>query len=185
MSLSVKNSQGSSPHSSTGCADSTHCTPDTHLTAFSSEERSIRSLAEKSNLKFNFDRTAFVSSTLQRATSSGVSNNASTDKDPFISSSGKTKAEQKLNAGANTFQPLHFRMHGNGIMKSPVIVQSSEPHIISKIKDLAAIAKDQGPARAKLATFSTDTNVTRALKISEFYVSAGLVDEVQAMVQVG
>jgi hypothetical protein len=104
----------SSPHSSTGGADSYNHdgTPDTRLTAFSPDENSVRSSkhlkstnlnvsSDSNNLHFHVQPEAYPAAP------------DSAEKDPFISSASRSKAEQKLSPTASSFRPVTLPLVAN------------------------------------------------------------------------
>lgn len=103
----------SSPHSSTGNADSykNEGTPDTRLTAFSPEEGSARSSKYYSSLTL----TASDPQPLRfpgKPVSTFRPSLAQADKDPFTSSQPSVKREQRLSPLASDFQPFSLTVGG-------------------------------------------------------------------------
>ncbi|KAK0645879.1 RNA recognition motif 2-domain-containing protein [Cercophora newfieldiana] len=105
-----------SPHSSTGGADSYKHdgTPDTRLTAFSPDENSARSskLLKSTNANVSSDSNNVhfhVKSEGYHGAAPG-----SAEKDPFISSASRSKAEQKLSPTASAFRPVAIPLVANG-----------------------------------------------------------------------
>lgn len=112
------------------------------------------------------------------------------DKDPFVCPATKQKSEQKLSATASAFQPFMFRMNAQN---SPAAVQ---PHgYVSTPTPTAYFQGTPGfmpssanatPIKAsnsQMGSFSTDTRVTRALRVSGIYVPA-TIDQVEGCVKV-
>lgn len=105
----------SSPHSSTGNADSykNEGTPETRLTAFSPEEGSARSSKYYSAL-------TLTASDPQPLRFPGKPLNAfrpslgQAEKDPFITSQSSGKREQRLSPLASDFQPFSLTVGGRG-----------------------------------------------------------------------
>lgn len=103
------------------------------------------------------------------------------DKDPFTSP-GTKKPEQKLSATASAFQPFMFRMGTQGSPQSPanLIQQSSLPSTPftgysqsnSLVSPYPVNATPVKVSNSHTGAFSTDTRVTRALRISGIYVPA-------------
>ncbi|KFY15247.1 hypothetical protein V492_02134 [Pseudogymnoascus sp. VKM F-4246] len=83
------------------------------------------------------------------------------DKDPFTSPGGKLGSEQKLSATASTFQPYSVHLN-QGSLHASADGQSMEP--VSPTDSLTSGIGQQG-------IFSTDTQVTRALRISGIYIT--------------
>ncbi|KFY22567.1 hypothetical protein V491_02762 [Pseudogymnoascus sp. VKM F-3775] len=84
------------------------------------------------------------------------------DKDPFTSPGVKLASEQKLSATASTFQPYSVRLN-HGSMHS--LAGDSQPaELVSPTDSFISGIEQQG-------IFSTDTQVTRALRISGIYIT--------------
>ncbi|KAI4603421.1 hypothetical protein KJ359_003231 [Pestalotiopsis sp. 9143b] len=102
-----------SPHSSSGLADSFRGTPDTRLTAFSPEENSVKSLRaphsvgastrESEPVKFRFGTPQSLNLPLRDAR---FSSDSQVDRDPFVSFSAHNIAPNwKLSPTASSFDP--------------------------------------------------------------------------------
>jgi hypothetical protein len=105
----------SSPHSSTGGADSYKHdgTPDTRLTAFSPDENSVRSNKhlKPTNLDLSSDSNNVHFHVKPEVYGAAP---GSAEKDPFISTVSRSKAEQKLSPTASTFRPVTLPLVANG-----------------------------------------------------------------------
>lgn len=187
MSSPFKNAcSGSSPRTSSG-GGSTNGTPETRLTTFSPEDHSS---------KFMAGRSVAGLSTIPGATNPGNLGKSSTDKDPFISGSGKFKGDQKLSPMASSFQPFGLRTNNGGSVNAPVIVSSPgtfgdgtsdvtpQPTCTKGLSSPVSSAGSQASNDTQMGTFSTDTNVTRALKVYGIY-GIVTVDQVEACIKVG
>ncbi|KFY64493.1 hypothetical protein V496_03221 [Pseudogymnoascus sp. VKM F-4515 (FW-2607)] len=84
------------------------------------------------------------------------------NKDPFTSPGAKLGSEQKLSATASTFQPYSVRLNHGSMHALAGDNQSVEP--VSPTDSFASGVGQQG-------IFSTDTQVTRALRISGIYMT--------------
>ena len=112
------------------------------------------------------------------------------DKDPFVSPASKQKSEQKLSATASAFQPFMFRMNAQN---SPAAVQpygyASTPTSTAYFQGIpgfmpsSANATPVKASNSQMGSFSTDTRVTRALRVSGIYVPA-TIDQVEGCVNV-
>ena len=112
------------------------------------------------------------------------------DKDPFVSPATKQKSDQKLSATASAFQPFMFRMNAQN---SEAAVQPygfastpSSTAYFQGISGLMPTSTNTTPVKAsnsQMGSFSTDTRVTRALRVSGIYVPA-TIDQVEGCVKV-
>ena len=161
---------GHSPHSSSDVAGSSEGTPDTRFTAFSPEDaRPIKAT----------EHTA----TPQRE---------ATQQDPFITTSTKTKVEQKLSATASDFEPYSQNVgsaktsnyaalyDGNGTAAAalPKVAENLR-NLIDQMpgyKLLGNSAHQQGSAKVasqgtvtQFGIFSTDTSATRCFQVTSIY----------------
>lgn len=114
------------------------------------------------------------------------------DKDPFTSPGIKQKPEQKLSATASAFQPFMFRMNtqtSHGEASSRQQVSFPPTPFIGYFPSNTVVAPgsvNATPAKVKnsqTGAFSTDTRVTRALRISGIYVPATR-EQVESCLQV-
>lgn len=108
------------------------------------------------------------------------------EKDPFTTPSTKGRSEQKLSATASAFQPFMYRMN----TQTPVASSASyvnNPAVSpitfgQKVEDKIAQEPTANFNAARglgfMGAFSTDTRVTRALRIAGIYapISGGLVE---------
>lgn len=109
-------------------------------------------------------------------------------RDPFINTNGQ-KGQQKLSPTASTFQP--FGLSIQGIAAAPVVVSS--PIIEPRKTSMSTPKKSRTPSSptgshssfntSQTGVFSTDTVVTRALKISGIYGSVSR-DQVEDCIKV-
>ncbi|KFY81382.1 hypothetical protein V500_11473 [Pseudogymnoascus sp. VKM F-4518 (FW-2643)] len=102
------------------------------------------------------------------------------DKDPFTSPGAKLGSEQKLSATASTFQPFSVRltqgsMHsqaGNRGAQQSDTVKTAKPNKGNSQSVEAVSPTDSFTSGiGKQGIFSTDTQVTRALRISGIYIA--------------
>jgi len=117
-----------SPHSSSGGADSYKHdgTPDTRLTAFSPDENSARS--NKLLKPVNLDTPSGSNTVHFHVKSEGYpAAPGSAEKDPFVSSSSRSKAEQKLSPTASAFRPVTIPLVANGSLAGPSGFGISQP----------------------------------------------------------
>lgn len=114
------------------------------------------------------------------------------DKDPFTSPSAKLASEQKLSATASAFQPYSFRLN-QGSMHSLTGNKGAQQSDINKIanpnKGESQSAELLSPTDSFISgidqqgIFSTDTQVTRALRISGIYITVSR-EQVETCLQV-
>ncbi|OBT66028.1 hypothetical protein VE03_03167 [Pseudogymnoascus sp. 23342-1-I1] len=96
------------------------------------------------------------------STGGSVPNLKYEDKDPFTSPGAKLGSEQKLSATASTFQPFSVRLnHGS----RHTLTGDNQP--VEPVSPTDSFASGVG----QHGTFSTDTQVTRALRISGIYMT--------------
>ena len=165
-----------SPHSSSGLADSFRGTPDTRLTAFSPEENPVKSLRaphsvggstrESEPVKFRFGTPQSLNLPLRDA---GFSSDSQVDRDPFVSFSTHNIAPNwKLSPTASSFFPYQA---------APYRSNSSDPGLVEE-----SIAEERSAPRKPImghtstasganSTFvherlSTDSGLSRSLEIS-------------------
>jgi hypothetical protein len=103
------------------------------------------------------------------------------EKDPFVSSAPIPKSEQRLSATASTFQPFKLRIGSQSgpvgtvrvpnyalIAKTPSVAQSS---VEDSIRETLSPTGRLSPITSHRGAFSTDTSVTRALRIIGIYTA--------------
>lgn len=173
--------QGMSPHPSGVNVEYVDTIPGTHLTAFSSDRRSGSS-GHEAPLGFTSpDHSATVHHLGSKYE----------DKDPFTSPGAKVRPEQKLSATASAFQPFNIRLN-QGSMHSTNNVRGnvSDTTISAKLKNEDSHLMDpNSPSGSldsgivKLGTFSTDTRVTRAIRIFGIYMPVSR-EQVETCLQV-
>ncbi|KAI1144107.1 RNA recognition motif 2-domain-containing protein [Hypoxylon sp. FL0543] len=99
-----------SPHSSSGAADSFKGTPDTRLTTFSPEDGSVRSARMLGAISSNAREAGPVEYKLAALQPLGRSSvfyrGGAHHQDPFVTSESSFKARQKLSPTASVFSPL-------------------------------------------------------------------------------
>jgi hypothetical protein len=155
---------GHSPHSSSGLAGSSEGTPDTRFTAFSPEDaRPVK------------------------AAGLTVTPMTTTQADPFVTTSTKVKAEQKLSATASDFKPFAqnvsnvqtFDFASSATAALPGMVQNLK-NLIGQMPGYGSQANVAQPGSVKVTpqgttnqvgTFSTDMSVTRLLQVKTIYKS--------------
>ena len=160
---------GHSPHSSSGAAGSSEGTPDTRFTAFSPEDaHPVKSTGQNS--------------TPQRAT----------QHDPFISTSTRNKAEQKLSATASDFKPYSQNVGSNKpsnyaarycgtYSATDALPKAAENlrNLIDQMPTYGCQGSNAHQSRStkaasqsgimQIGTFSTDTSATRCLQVTSVY----------------
>lgn len=181
MSPSKQVYQDLSPHSPGVDVEYVDTTPGTHLTAFPSGRRSGT---------LTHETTAGLTS----PTASGTAHHLGSkfeDKDPFTSPGTKMRPEQKLSATASAFQPFNFRLSQSS-MRSPANAQGAisdtttstkwkngDNHLVNPNSPTGSLQSGV----AQLGTFSTDTKVTRAIRISGIYMPVSR-EQVETCLQV-
>jgi len=107
----------SSPHSSSGGADSykNEGTPDTRLTAFSPDGNSARSGKLLTVVNLNPSSDAAIHFQVKQSEGYSVAS-GNVEKDPFISNTNTSKAEQKLSPTASAFRPVANPLVANGTL---------------------------------------------------------------------
>ncbi|KAI1281417.1 RNA recognition motif 2-domain-containing protein [Xylaria sp. FL0933] len=160
-----------SPHSSSGAADSFKGTPETRLTAFSPEDGSAKSSRASQSLSVRTqDNRTFRFAATPRGTlelpSSFVRTNLHSERDPFVSSSASgANRTQKLSPTASVFLPY----------PSVLPTNSSAIESIRQQRDDSTSSRgpDQQPAinsqqeKFTHTVLSTDTNLSRCLVIAD------------------
>ncbi|SPQ22723.1 37c45b28-bf54-462f-b6d1-7581398aa1e8 [Thermothielavioides terrestris] len=149
----------SSPHSSTGGADSykNEGTPDTKLTVFSPGDNSAKpsKLLAALNLSGPFDSTGrFVKPT--EAFSSDVS--ITSEKDPFISSTTVPKKAQKLSPTASAFRPVSVPL--------PLVAHGSLNGLAAANVGLGANRQLFAPHATPTGRFSHEMGISRFVALS-------------------
>ncbi|EAA28006.3 hypothetical protein GE21DRAFT_4404 [Neurospora crassa] len=155
----------SSPHSSSGCADSYkhEGTPDTRLTAFSPDDNSAgsnkllnRTLALSTASSQDAHSHRFHSHTSSDGYS--VAPASGSDKDPFVSTSSISKQDQKLSPTASSFLPVSVSgpLVAHGSVNGP---QNGMQGLLNTVQPSYA-QQDSPKAADKL---STDLNISRYL----------------------
>lgn len=140
-------SQSSPQESSPGGSNTG--TPDTLITSFSPETFAQRAEHLDTQMSlFKPKSTNFVATGL-----------TSMDRDPFVTTNF-VKSEQKLSPTASSFHP--FEMKLQGITAAPV-------RLDQKSENSSAKTEDSNISATQLGTFSIDTSVTRAIKITGIY----------------
>jgi len=168
MSSSKMLFEGASPQSSFGGA-SVKGTPDTDFTHYSPPVSSDTTDNDKISAGFVFNASGLDSSGFYSAFNPG--NYGSTvDKDPFISPSAPF---------TSTFQPFGIHLVSQGITSQPMIAQGSGLPIVASssrtskgsvnLPMQSSPSGSQGSVEVQRGTFSTDTSVTRTLKVFGIY----------------
>ncbi|KAI8634921.1 RNA recognition motif 2-domain-containing protein [Xylariaceae sp. FL1651] len=175
MSTNPPNREGhfnpTSPHSSSGAADSFKGTPDTRLTTFSPEDGSVKSskapqplnLGTRENRPIRF--TPNPRATLELP-NSFIRTSLHSERDPFVSSSAaSTNRSQKLSPTASVFLPYPMLL-ANGSATDPIGQQKND----STENDLGPDQTSNSNAhQVKFAhnILSTDTDLSRCLIIAD------------------
>ncbi len=159
-----------SPHSSSGVADSFKGTPDTRLTAFSPEDGSARSAKMTGSLSLISREAAQTKYPVSSPSSLDLSkkfyrSDLQLERDPFITAPGPTgKAAQKLSPTASAFFPLQNHPVSHDFPSEyhfPTKEKFREPLISSR----SLTVGDQDPCYVH-SLLSTDTGLSRCLVIS-------------------
>lgn len=155
----------SSPHSSSGCADSCKHdgTPDTRLTSFSPDDNSAGSnklLNRTLTLSTATSQDAHSHRFHSHTSSDGysVAPASGSDKDPFVSTSSISKQDQKLSPTASSFLPVSVSgpLVAHGSVNGP---QTGMQGLLNTVQPSYA-QQDSPKAAEKL---STDLNISRYL----------------------
>lgn len=154
-----------SPHSSSGGAESFKGTPDTRLTTFSPEDDSAKRLPGQhshGSIKFGVSSpsTIDLKGTLYRR-------NALADRDPFITTAGSgPKTAQKLSPTASSFFPLPNALGSQGPVSEPGGNSRGMPESLT-VSGGGQSPVSTNPAEASVYSYmSTDTRISRCLLIS-------------------
>ncbi|OTA93327.1 hypothetical protein M434DRAFT_31100 [Hypoxylon sp. CO27-5] len=161
-----------SPHSSSGAADSFKGTPDTRLTTFSPDDGSVRStrvLGAASSSAREAGPVEYKMNSLQSLGRSSVFYRGShhADKDPFVTSAESSfRARQKLSPTASVFSPLPSTLVPR--------VPASEPKRADALSEDQSQGWNQASDPAATMAFSdfvhdklsTDSGISRCLVIS-------------------
>lgn len=93
------------------------------------------------------------------------------DKDPFTTPRAKAKSEQQLSATAPTFQPIMLRLNNQGQHDNSSYGQQDFNASAVNVRQHGTLepVAAQLAGKAGITQFSTDTRVTRALRISGIY----------------
>ncbi|KAI0816385.1 RNA recognition motif 2-domain-containing protein [Xylaria sp. FL0064] len=160
-----------SPHSSSGAADSFKGTPETRLTAFSPEDGSAKSSRASQSLSVRTqDNRTFRFAATPRGTlelpSSFVRTNLHSERDPFVSSSATgANRTQKLSPTASVFLPYPSVLPANSSAIESIRQQRDD--------STGSRGTDQQPAinlqqeKFTHTVLSTDTNLSRCLVIAD------------------
>ncbi|KAI0433941.1 RNA recognition motif 2-domain-containing protein [Xylaria sp. FL1042] len=160
-----------SPHSSSGAADSFKGTPETRLTAFSPEDGSAKSskasqslsVRTQENRVFRFAPTPRGALELP---SSFVRANLHSERDPFVSSSAiGANRTQKLSPTASVFLPYPSVLPANGPVIEPIRQQRDDSTGSRGPDQQSAITPQQD--KFTHAVLSTDSNLSRCLVIAD------------------
>ena len=179
-----------SPHSSSGVADSFKGTPDTRLTAFSPEDGSARSAKATGSLTLVNHDIAQTSYPVPSPGSRGPKyyhHNLQLERDPFVTSSDPSgKTAQKLSPTASSFFPLHTQLATHvpvseldtrGKPRESALFYLPPSTRASTVED-----QNQGYVHPLL---STDTGLSRCLIVSRLDGGALGETEVKNYISVG
>ncbi|TAQ90445.1 hypothetical protein B7494_g1292 [Chlorociboria aeruginascens] len=153
---------GQSPHSSSNdAAESTQGTPDTRFTAFSPEDARA----------FKLTASASTATPLRAS-----------QHDPFVTTTSKSKAEQKLSATASSFQPFSFKVSSAssvptvayGSASLTPLLSNPVPGTVQYLDSVVAAHTSPAPAAKHTGAtqhgiFTTDTGATRCIKVASIY----------------
>lgn len=159
-----------SPHSSSGAADSFKGTPDTRLTAFSPDDGSAKSSQAPQSLSVGArENRALRFMPNPRSAielpSSFVRTNLHSERDPFVSSSAPSaNRPQKLSPTASVFLPYHGAPP-SGTTSEPVGQQSEEYTSSNQGSDQHSISSPQ--FKFAHSYLSTDTGLSRCSMIAD------------------
>jgi hypothetical protein len=173
MSTNPSNREGhfnpTSPHSSSGAADSFKGTPDTRLTAFSPDDGSAKSSKAPQSLSVGAreNRTLrFVANPRGplELPSPFVRTNLHSERDPFVSSSAPGgNRTQKLSPTASVFLPYHGVL-ANGSATEPIGQQRDES---ASNQDPDQQSSSNTQVKFAHNILSTDTDLSRCLIIAD------------------
>ncbi|KAI1082352.1 RNA recognition motif 2-domain-containing protein [Whalleya microplaca] len=163
-----------SPHSSSGAADSFKGTPDTRLTAFSPEDGSARSTKALRSLHMGAREAGPINYSISsprsaERPSSFYRGNLHLEKDPFVTSSATNfKSAQKLSPTASVFSPLHSALIARGSASEPT---GAARKSLEDLKQDYIQASGQSSPRKPYSAFvhdnlSTENGISRCLVIS-------------------
>ncbi|KAI0200701.1 RNA recognition motif 2-domain-containing protein [Astrocystis sublimbata] len=159
-----------SPHSSSGAADSFKGTPETRLTAFSPEDGSTKSSKAPQSLKARAqDNRTLRFAPNTRGTlelpSSFVRTNLLSERDPFVSSSALSASRtQKLSPTASVFLPYHG-IYPSGL-GAELEAQQIDDATDNPLPDQQSMITTQ-QAKLPHIVLSTDTDMSRCLLITD------------------
>ena len=120
-----------------------------------------------------------------------TSNGETMDKDPFVSSS-QSRKEQKLSPTASSFLPFSANRSsaetgdGTSIVygrSPPVNAGSTSQQHVAETSSVYTTPTLKKPAATQMGTFSTNTGVTRGLKIAGIYKQV-TTEEVESCIKV-
>ncbi|KAI0971707.1 RNA recognition motif 2-domain-containing protein [Xylaria arbuscula] len=160
-----------SPHSSSGAADSFKGTPETRLTAFSPEDGSAKSSKASQSLSIRTQENRTLRfATTPRGTlelpSPFVRTNLHSDRDPFVSSSAiEANRTQKLSPTASIFLPYPSVLPTNTPMIEPIRQQREDITGNRGLDQQSVISSPQ--VKFVHTVLSTDTNLSRCLVIGD------------------
>ncbi|KAI1638900.1 RNA recognition motif 2-domain-containing protein [Biscogniauxia mediterranea] len=160
-----------SPHSSSGAADSFKGTPDTRLTAFSPDEGSTKSAKTLGSLNIvNRDagpiKFAVNSPRSVELPSSFYRGNLQFEKDPFVVSSGTTiKSVQKLSPTASVFSPFPTPFLARGPASEPTGTPQADSADREQTSNRPSLGNSQN-VKFVHKTLSTDSGLSRCMIIS-------------------
>jgi hypothetical protein len=167
-----------SPHSSSGAADSFKGTPDTRLTTFSPDNTSTKSAQASNSLGLINTGSMSAIGPRRSPSTTGLCGNylpasLQFDKDPFVSSSFPTaKSLQKLSPTATSFFPVASPMRSRGPASEPTPSSKTKRDMYHPARDfLPNDSPDEEPTHSTYvhAHLSTETGLSRCLVISHSY----------------
>lgn len=157
-----------SPHSSSGAADSFKGTPETRLTAFSPEDGSAKSATQSLGARTQENRALRFMPTSRGALdlqSSFVRTNLHSERDPFVSSSvAAASGTQKLSPTASVFLPYPSAHPNDSAIQ--LVGQQRDDSTGNQGADQQLVTNSQA-IKFVHAIISTDTDVSRCLIIAD------------------
>lgn len=182
MSSFQNNFEGSSPQSSFGGA-SANGTPDTGLTQYTPTAGSDKFIDDDASVGFILSPSGTAANGFHSAFSS-IHQGQNIEKDPFISSCGPFKTQHQLSPTASTFQPFGIPLVSQRGVSQPMVAQGSgisvAKTVFRRTRDSGSPPKPASPSgshgspEVQRGTFSTDTSVTRTLKVFGIYEPVSL-----------
>lgn len=173
-----------SPHSSSGAADSFKGTPDTRLTAFSPEDGSVRSAKVTGSLGLITREALQTKYPVSSPSSLDLSkkfyrSDLQLERDPFITVTGSSeKANQKLSPTASSFFPLQSQLLPRVSVSELDLSKEKtrEPNYMYPLASSRSLPTEDQDLCYVHPHLSTDSGLSRCLVISR--IGGGRLGEV-------